>query len=113
MRSATDAANRATSLAHLAGAVAEVLGVKAADARWDDVGRSALNEIHRLQLGRERCFVKVGASSALPMYEAEAAALRELEQSGAVRVPRVIAAMAHENVAVLALEWLDLDGGGR
>jgi len=116
MRSATDAANRATSLAHLARAIAEVLGVQGADvadARWDKAGRSALNDIRRLRLGRESCFVKIGSSAALPMYEAEAAALRELAQSGAVRVPRVIAAIAHDNLAALALEWLDLDSGGR
>ena len=54
------------------------------------------------------CFVKLAALEGRAMFEAEAAGLRELAEAGALRVPRVLAAGAAGNRAVLALEWLDL-----
>lgn len=81
--------------------------------RWTLLGGTALNETWRLDHGGERCFVKANRAARLPMLEAEADGLRELARADAIRVPMPIACGAAEGAAYLALEWLDIGGGGR
>lgn len=56
-------------------------------------------------------FIKLNHKNLLSMFEAEAAGLREIEASQAVRVPRVICYGAAENQSYLILERLDLGHG--
>jgi len=56
-------------------------------------------------------FVKLAPAAALDGFEGEAEGLRELTRAGAIRVPGVLAVVATERHAALALEWLDLGGG--
>lgn len=55
-------------------------------------------------------FIKHGARDREDMYAAEAEALREIRQTGAIRVPTPICWGVAENVSFLALEHLDLIG---
>jgi fructosamine-3-kinase len=57
-------------------------------------------------------FVKMAGAVALAAYEAEAEGLRELAAAHALRVPAVLAVGEVAGQAVLALEWLELSGGG-
>jgi protein-ribulosamine 3-kinase len=93
-------------------AVAAALGATPVAPRWSPCGGSALNAAWRLDADSERFFVKVNAAARLPMLEAEADALAALARAGALRVPRPVACGAHGGAAFLALEWLDLHGGG-
>ncbi len=89
------------------------LGGEASHARWSPAGGSALNEIRRLDLGAKRYFVKLGPAASLDMFDAEAAALRELASANAVRIPAVHAVGTDGSAAWLVLEWLDLEPHGR
>ncbi len=53
-------------------------------------------------------FLKSGPLDAASMFDAERAALAELDAAGAVRVPRPLALVSTAGAAVLALEWLDI-----
>jgi protein-ribulosamine 3-kinase len=54
-------------------------------------------------------FIKTGPMSALDMFAAEAAGLSALSQTGAIRVPQVIANGQSASDAFLALEWLEFE----
>jgi fructosamine-3-kinase len=52
-------------------------------------------------------FVKVADRERLPLFEAEAAGLRELADAAALRVPSVLAAGVAGSQVFLALEWIE------
>jgi protein-ribulosamine 3-kinase len=93
----------------LADAVARVLNVRAVD-DVVSVGGGSISDAYRAKTEHGCVFVKVGVLSAAPMFETEAAGLDELQATGAVRVPNVLAVATLEDRAVLCLEWLDLAG---
>jgi fructosamine-3-kinase len=62
----------------------------------------------RVATTRGNLFIKTGPPPVADMFSAEADGLTELLQSGAVRVPRVIAQGENASIAFLALEWLQL-----
>jgi fructosamine-3-kinase len=94
-------------------AAVALIGGAAKAACWADLGGSSLNGTWRLDLGRARYFVKTHAAMRLAMLQAEAEGLRELAQTGAIRVPAPVACNIAGNSAFLVLEWLDFGGGGR
>ena len=94
-------------------AAVALIGGAASSAQWVDLGGSSLNGTWRLELGRERYFVKTRAASRLAMLEAEAEGLRELARPGAMRVPEPVACDSRGDCAFLVLEWLDFSAGGR
>jgi protein-ribulosamine 3-kinase len=96
-----------------AATIAAAAGVPADAARWTRCGGSALNALWRLDAGGARFFVKVNAFARAEMLGGEADGLRELARAGAVRVPAPVAQGAADGVAFLALEWLEMAGGGR
>jgi fructosamine-3-kinase len=71
------------------------------------VAGGSINRCYRWPSGAGSVFVKVAASAAAPMLEAEAAGLAELAGAQAVRVPRVLACGRTDAAACLALEWLE------
>ncbi len=72
------------------------------------VGGGCINECYRWESGVGPLFVKLAGPRSLPMFEAEAAGLRELAQAGAPRVPHVLAAGEGAERAYLVLEWINL-----
>ena len=79
---------------------------------WSRIGGNA-TELWSLVLGAARYFVKAAQLDNAFMLSAEAEALLAIGQTGAVRVPRVIARGEAKRAAFLVLEWLDLVDGGR
>jgi fructosamine-3-kinase len=67
-----------------------------------------INDSFRWESSNGPVFVKIAAAADLPMLEAEADGLRELDAGSAVRVPTVLASGSAENGAFLALEWVQL-----
>jgi fructosamine-3-kinase len=67
-----------------------------------------INDSFRWEGSNGPLFVKIAGASELPMLEAEAAGLRELDAANAVRVPTVLDAGVVENGSFLALEWIEL-----
>jgi fructosamine-3-kinase len=94
-------------------AAVALLGGAAGAARWTDLGGSSLNGTWRLEIGRERYFVKTHAAARRAMLEAEAEGLRELARPGAIRVPAPGACDSRGDCAFLVLEWMDFGAGGR
>jgi fructosamine-3-kinase len=94
-------------------AVQSALGAGGRAAQWQSQSGSSLNETWRLEVGGARYFVKANVASRLPMFAAEADALRELARAGTVRVPLPVASGKAAGVSYLVLEWLDLGPGGR
>lgn len=71
------------------------------------VAGGSINRCYRWPTESGPAFVKVAASAAAPMLEAEAAGIAELARARAVRVPRVLACSRAGASAFLALEWLE------
>ena len=94
-------------------AAVALIGGAANAACWAELGGSSLNGTWRLDLGRERYFVKTHAPSRLAMLQAEADGLRELARPGAMRVPAPLACDCAGSCAFLVLEWLEFSAGGR
>jgi fructosamine-3-kinase len=94
-------------------AVAAATGDPLAGPRWTDLGGSSLNATWRLDAGGGRWFVKANGAARAPMFAAEAAGLAELAGANALRVPLPVATGVAGNASFIALEWLDIGGGGR
>jgi fructosamine-3-kinase len=72
------------------------------------VGGGCINECYVVR-GRGRAyFIKLNAPARLPMFEAEAAGLREIERSNTVRVPRPLCHGAGAGASWLVLEYIEL-----
>lgn len=80
---------------------------------WSRIGGNAVTSVWSLAFGSARFFVKVTDHATHFMLTAEADALLAIAQTGAIRVPRVIASGEAESVAFLVLEWLDIVDDGR
>lgn len=72
------------------------------------VGGGDISSAWRLDDGEHRVFLKTGQASSLPLFESEHDGLAALAQAAAIRVPRVFGSGMIEDVAYIALEWLDL-----
>ena len=68
----------------------------------------SINEAWRLEGPGGPFFVKLNEAARLPMFEAEAAGLRALRASDAIRVPRTVALGTAGNHSFLALEYIEL-----
>ena len=93
-------------------AAVTLIGGDARAARWVNLCGTPLNATWRLDAGLERFFVKTNSAARLPMLEAEADGLRALACAKAIRVPAPVGCGGAGGVAFLALEWLELSGGG-
>lgn len=72
------------------------------------IGGGCINETYQIQ-GRElHYFVKLNKASNLPMFEAEAAGLKEIQNSHTLRVPEPKCWGRNDFNAWLVLEYLDL-----
>ncbi|HNQ05366.1 MAG TPA: fructosamine kinase family protein [Thiobacillaceae bacterium] len=82
-------------------------------ARKEPAAGGCINRSQTL-LGRDgrRFFLKLNKADHAAMFAAEAEGLAELDRAGAIRVPRPIAHGVTGGEAWLALEHLDLAGGG-
>jgi protein-ribulosamine 3-kinase len=97
-----------TPLAALAAHLAGTIDVQVAPLPDTRVRGGCINECYRWDSGAGPLFVKLAMPGSLPVFEAEAAGLRELALADAIRVPRVLAVGAAGNYAYLVLEWLEL-----
>jgi len=92
----------------IAGELSRLTGLKFSPGPPDQrVAGGSINRCYRWPTGSGPVFVKVAASAAASMLEAEADGLAELASAHAVRVPRVLACGAAGASAFLALGWLE------
>jgi len=76
-------------------------------------GGGCINECHVVRGRGLVFFVKLNTAERLPMFEAEAAGLREIARSNTVRVPRPLCHGASAGTSWIALEYLELRGASR
>lgn len=74
-----------------------------------EAGGGCIHRALALEGDGERCFVKLNAAGALPMFEAEQDGLSVLAATSAFRVPRPLCCGIADGQAYLALEYLPLD----
>jgi fructosamine-3-kinase len=74
----------------LSEAIAEATAQACSIATLQPKSGGCINDAYIASDGEASYFVKLNAADAWPMFEAEAAALRELAAAEAIRVPRVI-----------------------
>jgi protein-ribulosamine 3-kinase len=77
---------------------------------WTSIGRSAWGQTFSLTARNAHFCVKTATGRYVSLIEAEAEGLRALASTQTIRVPRIAAQAAHEDTAILALEWLDFIG---
>jgi protein-ribulosamine 3-kinase len=91
----------------LAAALAGSLGRQVSPEPTGEVHGGCINTCWRWETEAGPVFVKQAAAGSLPMLEAERDGLLELRQAEAVRVPAPLAIGTSDEVAFLALEWID------
>ena len=77
-----------------------------------NIGGGCINTTMKLDTSAGPYFLKLNRAELLDMFEAEAAGLEELVNTGAVRVPRPLACGVAEGQAWLVMEYLDTGGRG-
>jgi len=91
--------------------IAQATGESFRIGKTTSAGGGCINSAYRL-LGENRSyFVKVNARNLLPMFEAEAAGLKEIIATGTVRAPEPICHGVAGGQAYLVMEYLDLGSG--
>ncbi len=76
------------------------------------VGGGCINDALMLRQGDQRWFVKLNRADRLDMFEAEAAGLQALADTGAIRVPRPLCSGLDGERSFIVLEYIDLGGRG-
>ncbi len=94
-------------------AIGEACGASFAVESRSPAGGGCINECHIVRGRGLAFFVKVNAAKRLPMFEAEAAGLREIARSNTVRVPRPLGHGTSAGASWIVLEYLELGGAGR
>jgi len=76
-------------------------------------GGGCINEAWVLEDSSRSFFVKLNSASLLPMFEAEAAGLREMADADAIRVPRPVCTGMTGGRSWLVMEQITMGGGTR
>ena len=78
----------------------------------DGIASGCINQCYIVRGRRCAYFVKLNEPGRLPMFEAEAAGLKELAATQTVRVPRPVCHGANDEASWLALEYVSLGRAG-
>ena len=74
------------------------------------VGGGCINQGYCLIGDTTNFFVKLNQASQVQMFEAEALGLKQMYETGTIRVPKPICVGTAVNSAYIVLEWLELSG---
>lgn len=92
-------------------AISKVAGRSFTASVREPVGGGCINSAYRLSDGVGAFFIKLNSAARLDMFEAEAQGLREMADTGTVRVPHPVCHGEVGKTAYLVLEHLPLAGG--
>ena len=73
------------------------------------IAGGCINRAMKISDGNQSWFVKINQAGLLPMFEAEADALKEME-SGGIRVPKPVCHGTADDLCYLVQEYLELNG---
>jgi len=71
------------------------------------VSGGSINSAYQLSSGSHCYFIKLNTARSLPMFEAEAAGLKEIADTNLINVPKVICCGLADQHAYLVLEYID------
>jgi fructosamine-3-kinase len=74
------------------------------------VGGGCINQGYEVAGSNRTYFVKLNRAADIAMFEAEAVGLRQMWETGTIRVPKPVCSGTEDNSAYLVLEWLELGG---
>jgi len=94
----------------IATAISEAIGRPFHVEHSRDLGGGCINDARILEGAGQKYFVKLNDSARLAMFEAEAAGLNEIIQTGTLRAPRPVTFGQAGGQAYLVLEYLELGG---
>jgi fructosamine-3-kinase len=77
------------------------------------VGGGSINKAYQIADGDRAYFLKLNQPQQLPMFEAEALGLKEMADTGTIKVPRPLCWGTTDRHAYVVLEWLDLGSSDR
>ena len=97
----------------IAASIAHAIGEPFLADSANPIGGGCINRGFHLKGHGRDFFVKLNAASALAMFEAEAAGLREIAATSTVRVPLPVCTGSDPERAWLALEYLPLSSDGQ
>lgn len=97
----------------IAGAIRDHTGASFYPAAPRNLAGGCINDAFQLSDGDQRWFIKTNRDSRLAMFEAEAAGLSALADSGTLTVPRALCTGSIDGIAYIVIEHLDLGHGGR
>ncbi len=89
-------------------AIEQAAGVRLGTIELTSLAGGDINIAYRVRGGNHNYFMKTNSATRLPMFDAEAAALKEIAATKTVRVPLPICWGATEIHSYLVLEWLEL-----
>jgi fructosamine-3-kinase len=92
--------------------IADKTGTAFTVAERQAVGGGCINQAYQIGNGRQSFFIKLNQASQVAMFEAEAQGLKDMYDSQTIRVPKPVCWGTVDNAAYLAMEWLELGGGG-
>jgi len=72
------------------------------------IGGGCINQAQRIEGNGRRFFVKLNDAASLAMFEAEAAGLQEIHDSGTLRIPQPVCWGKTSSTAWLVLEYLEM-----
>ncbi len=100
------------SSAAIAKQISQVTGTDFLVQDYRSIGGGSINQAYILLGDQQTYFVKLNQPQRLGMFEAEALALRQIEQTATIRVPDPICFGITDQHSYLVLENLDLAGSG-
>jgi fructosamine-3-kinase len=76
------------------------------------VSGGCINQAYQISDGSQTFFIKLNQATQVAMFEAEALGLKAMYDSQTIRVPKPICWGTVDGSAYIAMEWLELGGGG-
>jgi protein-ribulosamine 3-kinase len=102
-----------TDIAHIAAHIAEASGRPFAPAGPKHLGGGCINSAVMLSDGDSHWFVKLNSAALLDMFEAEAAGLAQMADTGAIRVPQPLCTGRVDGDSYIVMEYIALGRAGR
>ena len=98
---------------HIAARISELSGSPFSPAAPQHLGGGCINTALRLSDGGQSWFVKTNDAGRLAMFEAEAAGLNAMADTGTIRVPRALCTGTHGRHAYIVMEYIEPGPAGR
>jgi fructosamine-3-kinase len=103
--------NRAHPWAEIGAQISTATKIPFTVNRASPIGGGCINQAHLIEGNGPRFFVKLNDTGSLTMFEAEAASLREIQNSGTLRVPSPLCWGRNDSRSWLVLEYIEMIPG--